>query len=281
MKKIFACLLTLLLIAASLSAFAAAPVAQEIALSVGTMRVYDFGEVKLHAYETGDLIADENFILETADGLVLIELIGFYDNLDALAAYIEDLGKPLTAVIVAYHPAGADVFAGVPTYASEGLGEAGLVAGFVEAFGAIFDGNMPTAYQLVQEGEMVIGGLTLNIIPTSDAFDIEIPALNIYFTHMLGSQTHNILASMNMIDAMIDEMKVFQAKGYDLIFTGHDIPRTIDIAAEKIDYLETTKALAEQSGSAEEFVQAMKDAFPGYYGDNYLEMSAGALFAGQ
>lgn len=278
MKKIIAFALTLMLLTLSLSAFAAAPAAEEKALSVGTMRVYDFGDIKLHAYETGDLIADENVLLEATDELILIELIGFYENIEALQTYIADLGKPLTSVIVAYHPAGADVFADIPTYASEGLGEAGLVAGFVEAFGEIFDGNMPATYELVQEGEMVLGGVTMNILKTADAFDIEIPAINVYLTHMLGSSTHNILVSVPMIDGMIAEMKGYQEKNYDLIFTGHDIPRTIDIAAEKIAYLEKTKELIAQSDSAETFTQAMKEAFPNYDGENYLEMSAGALF---
>ena len=33
-------------------------------LTKGEMRIYDFGAVKLHAYQTNDLISDEVFIIE-------------------------------------------------------------------------------------------------------------------------------------------------------------------------------------------------------------------------
>ncbi|MDL2253669.1 hypothetical protein LJC49_06290 [Ruminococcaceae bacterium OttesenSCG-928-I18] len=243
------------------------------------MLVYDFGELKLHAYETNDPITDENFLLETADEVIVIELIGFYDNIEELQGYIDELGKPVNSVIVAYHPAGGDAHPEAQTYASEGLGEAGLVAGFVETFGDAIDGNLPTEYELVQPGTMTIGGVDFNVIETADAFDLEIPAINVYLTHMVGSNTHNILPSMEAIDGMLVQMQDFQTKGYALILSGHDIPRTIEIAQEKIDYLEKTKELVASSDSAETFTLAMQEAFPGYAGENYLEMSAGALFA--
>jgi hypothetical protein len=94
---------------------------------------------------------------------------------------------------------------------------------------------------------------------------------------MVGSNTHNILPSVGAIDAMIAQMKNIQAKNYGLILTSHDIPRTIEVAEEKIAYLERTKAIAASSRNAEEFTQAMKAAFPNYYGENYLGMTAAAL----
>lgn len=247
-------------------------------LGVGKMLVYDFGDLKLHAYETKDPIADENFLLETSDELIIIELIGFKNNIEELQNYIEELGKPLNNVIVAYHPAGGDAHSEAQMYASEGLGEAGLVAGFVEAFGDAFNGNLPTEFELVQPGTMTIGGVEFNVIQTADAFDLEIPAINVYMTHMVGSNTHNILPGMEVIEEMIVQMKDFQAKNYALILSGHDIPRTIDIAAEKINYLEKTKELATSSENADAFIQSMKETFPDYLGENYLEMSAGGLF---
>lgn len=281
MKKIYSFLVALALLVTPLMAFAAtAPVPEIKELGVGTMQVYDFGDnVRLHAYETKDPISDENFVLETENELTVIELIGFYSNIEELQKYVEALGKPVTSVIVAYHPAGGDVYPDTTMYAAEGLGEARLVPGFVKAFGDIFDGNLPTEYQLVEAGTMTIGGVEMNIIKTADAFDIEIPALGVYLTHMLGANTHNILVSVEQIDGMIAEMKALQAKDYTLILTGHDVPRTIDIAAEKIAYLEKTKELLAASDSAEAFTQAMQEAFPEYLGENYLGMSAGALFA--
>lgn len=282
MKKTISFLMALALTLTAMAALAAAsPVPEVKALDVGTMRVYDFGDMKLHAYETGDPLGDENFLIETENELIAVELIPFYNNIEALRQYIDGLGKPLTSVIVAYHPAGGDAYPDAKMYASEGLGEQGLVAGFVEAFGDAFNGTLPTAFTLVEPGAITLGGVAFHVMETADAFDLEIPAIGVYLTHMLGADTHNILTSMDQIDAMIAQMREMQAKDYCLVLTGHDIPRTIDIAAEKIAYLEKTRALAEASDSAAAFIQGMKEAFPDYQGENYLEMSAGALLAGQ
>lgn len=255
------------------------PTPETKALGVGTMLVYDFGDIQLHAYETEDPIADENFILETPDELIVIELVGFNNNIEELQRYINSLGKPLNNVIVAYHPAGGNAHPEAKMYASEGLGEAALVPGFVEVFGDAFNGNLPTEYELVEPGTMTIGGVEFNVIQTTDAFDLEIPAINVYMTHMVGANTHNILPSIEAIDGMIGQMKELQAKDYSLILSGHDIPRTIEITTEKIDYLETLKELATSNDSEETFIAAANEVFPNYMGGNYLEMSAGGLFA--
>lgn len=254
------------------------PLPRTYHLSVGTMQVYNFDGFKLHAYQTGDYIDNENFILETPTELIIMELAPFYANIAELESYINALGKPLTSVIVAYHPAGGDSYPDAHMYASEGLGEKGLVAGFVKAFGDIFNGNLPTEYDLVTPGSMTIGGVQFNVIKTADAFDLEIPAINVYLTHMIGSYTHNILASVGQIDATIAELKGYQAKNYALILTGHDVPRTIEVTAEKIAYLEKTKELITSCKSAAEFISEMNKAFPAYSGGNYLEMTAGIIF---
>jgi hypothetical protein len=78
---------------------------------------------------------------------------------------------------------------------------------------------------------------------------------------------------------MIALMGHIQTEGYGLILTSHDIPRGVEIAAEKIAYLERTKALAASSNDAEAFMAAMNAAFPNYYGEDFLGMTAEALFA--
>lgn len=256
------------------------PLPRTYHLGIGSTQVYNFGDIKLHAYKTNDYIDNENFILETKDELILIELVCFYDNISELKEYIDGIGKPLNSIIVAYHPAGGDAFPDTHMYASEGLGEAALVPGFVEAFGEIFNGSLPVEYELVNPGEMTIGGVKFNVIETNDAFDLEIPAINVYITHMVGSNTHNILTGIEHIDSMIAEMKNFQTKNYSFILSGHDIPRTVSVAAEKIAYLEKTKEIIHLCSSANEFISEMNKAFPAYNGVNYLEMSAGMIYGG-
>ena len=57
------------------------------------VNVYDFGEIKLHAYQTNDLMNDESYILENEDNVLLIEFPAFYDNLEEFENYVKNLGK--------------------------------------------------------------------------------------------------------------------------------------------------------------------------------------------
>ena len=54
-------------------------------LAKGEVSVYDFGDVKLHAYKTNDLIDDEVFIVEKAGNAVVIESPCFFDNIKSVA----------------------------------------------------------------------------------------------------------------------------------------------------------------------------------------------------
>lgn len=61
---------------------------ETIRLAKGEMNVYDFGEIKLHAYKTHDFIDDEVFLVEKNRQAVLIESPCFFDNNKELEAYL-------------------------------------------------------------------------------------------------------------------------------------------------------------------------------------------------
>lgn len=46
-------------------------------LNNSIVQIYNFGDIKLHAFQSNDVMADENFLLETAAGLVAIESPAF------------------------------------------------------------------------------------------------------------------------------------------------------------------------------------------------------------
>lgn len=62
-----------------------------VRLAKGEMNVYDFGDVRLHAYKTNDFIDDEVFIVEKDGKAVLIESPCFFDNNSELTAYLKDM----------------------------------------------------------------------------------------------------------------------------------------------------------------------------------------------
>lgn len=60
---------------------------QTVTLEKGEMHIYDFGTVRLHAYQTNDPIDDEVFIFEKNGKAVLLESPCFFDNNRELEAY--------------------------------------------------------------------------------------------------------------------------------------------------------------------------------------------------
>lgn len=291
MKEFIASLLTLSLLLCSFAGIAAAQTAPdyaETALTIGAVRVYDFGDVKLHAYATNDALGDENFALETATGIVLLESNAFEANVAEWSEYISKLGKPVEGALLSYHPNGAEHYGDVTVYATENAlknwGEGGSIRSLVDSFIAIFgdalNTNMPTKVEMMAEGSTVtIGGIDFDIVAAGDdAYSVVIPAINSVYRHMMGSACHNILANVGHIDATIAELKAYQTADYALVLTSHWVPEGQDAVTAKIAYLEKTKELADSCDSAESFIAAMTEAFPDYAGANYLEMTAGFLF---
>ena len=281
MRKIIALALAFALVTAS--AFAAS-------ISTGSMNVTNFDGVKLHAYSTLDNMNDHAYIIETPEGLVLIESSAYREHVNALADYIKSLNKPLVAALLSYHPNGCKSYGDVKVYATEGALKSwaeggsvwGLTQSFIAAMGDKVAEDLPESAEIITEGQTLkLAGVDFEILHESDGEDygIAIPAINAVYRHMMGSHTHNILPAIPYIEAEIAELKGYQDKGYTLILTSHHAPEGKDAVSAKIAYLEKVLDLARSSKNREEFVNAVKSAFPDYDGENYLGMSAGALFA--
>ena len=281
MKKIFLALLLAALLAS---------VAFANPISVGNMNVYNFDDIKLHAYSTGDNMNDHCYVLETPEGLVLIESTAYKENVKALSDYIKSLDKPLVAALLSYHPNGYKSYGDdLKIYATENAlkswAEGGsvwnLTQSFIQALGDKVAEDLPSEAEIINEGETLkLAGVEFKILHSSDGedYDIEIPAINAIYRHMMGSKTHNILPAVPYIEAEIADLKNYQEKSYTMILTSHAAPEGQKAVAEKIEYLEKVLELAKASANKEEFINAVKTAFPDYAVDAYLEMSANALF---
>lgn len=254
-----------------------------IKLDQGEMHIYDFGGVKLHAYQTGDPLADEVFLLEKAGQFVVLESPCFTGSIAALNRYLE--GKQVAGVLVAYHGAGATFQPQVPKYATanavdytqNGGGKA-LIDQFTAGFGDAFDNTLHTCTNIIDEGPMSIGGIDFVIHQTAEAFDVEIPEINAVYTHMLGHDCHSIVAGAGHADGIIGQLNGYIQKGYELILTSHYTPEDLKDAQTKIDYLERLKAIAASCADGEEFKKAVKAEYPAYSGENYLDMTTGFFF---
>ena len=292
MKKF---LLVCALVAALASASAAA-ISEKPALttqSFGDVTVYDYGNIKLHAYRTGDNMADECYVFESSVGLVLLESTAYKDNVGAFSGYVRSLGKPLMGAFLSYHSNGYKSYPKTTIYATkkalaswgEGGGVKALTDSFVQAFGAKVATDLPSEseakIQLIEEGQTInVAGIEFKILATSDGEDygVEIPAIKAVYRHMMGSKVHSILPAVPYIDAEIADLKGYAAKGYQLILTSHHVPEGPEAVAEKIAYMEKVKEFAASCKTKDEFITAVKAAFPDYAGEAYLGMTADALY---
>ena len=258
---------------------------EKISLAKGEVNLYDFGGVKLHAYRTNDFLADEVFVVEKGGQAVVIESPCFFDNEGELEEYIAGTGLAVAGLLLAYHMGGGGFLSGAKRYATKRACEYGhrgggraLIDSFTEAFGAAFDNAVHQVTDYIEPGEVTIGGIRFNIIPTREAFDIEIPEIDAVYTHMLGHDCHSIVAGAAHAEAMIGQLKGFLAKGYRLVLTSHYTPEDLKDVETKIAYLETLTEIAAGCADAESFKAAAKGRYGNYGGENYLEMTARFFF---
>lgn len=258
---------------------------KRINLDKGYVLVYDFGNVKVHNYNTADYIDDQVILLEKNKKVVVIESPAFYDNNKELEKYIESLGVKLVGVLLSYHMGGGTFLKDSKKYTTKKADEYGhtgggkvLVDNFTKAFGESFDNNIHHVTDYINGGTITLADIKMNIIPTGDAFDIEIPEINSIYTHMLGSDCHSIIAGVDYANAMIDILKGYIEKNYNLILTSHYIPEDIKAVDTKIAYIETLLNIASTCNSKDEMIEKVKEEYPNYSGVNYLEMTAGFFF---
>ena len=256
-------------------------------LSTGTVTVYDFGKIKLHAYDTKDALCDAAFIVEGENALVGIELPAFTENLDAWKEYIASLKKPMNDIIISDHPAGADYIKEMNVWGTENAKKSvsggtafGITQGLLKAFGPAFRGNFVASIKnILREGKNTIAGIDFVIYDRGSSFDVEIPAANAIYTHMLGKYVHSIIGSDAHAAAMIEILESYQKAGYKYILSSHANVEEQDAVTENIAYVKKLRGLAAQCKTRTEFICAAEKAFPDYAGKNYLEMTAGNLYS--
>ena len=276
MKKVFCAVLAVMVLAST---------------GCAAVHVYGFenGRIQLHAFETGDNMNDYCYIVESPEGLVLIESTAYKPDVEAVSKYIKSLEKPLVAALLSYHPNGYKSYGDVKIYATEGALKSwaeggsvwGLTQNFIQSFGDKVADDLPNTAEIITEGQtLTLAGLDFVILHESDGenYGIAVPAINVVYRHMMGSKTHNILPSVPYIEAEIAELKGYQEKGYSLILTSQNAPEGKEAVAQKVAYLEKVLDLAKTSKTFEEFILAVKAAFPDYGGEAYLGMTAAALF---
>jgi hypothetical protein len=256
-----------------------------IKLAKGEINHYHFEHIDLRVYKTCDPMNDITLILEKEKRIVVIEPPCFKDNLSELEEYLRGLDCKIEGLLPAYHMTGANFIKEAKRYSTrnaeefalKGAGKA-MVDNFAKTFGSAFESSINKVTDYIDGHSVSIAGILLNIEETDEAFDIEIPEINVKYMHLLGHDVHSIVFSKSHIAAELTKLTECIKKGYDLIFSSHYPPEDLADVQEKIDYLKKLQSAAAAAKTPLEFMQTMKKEFPAYGGDHYLEMTSQCLF---
>ncbi len=253
-----------------------------MAQTKGRFEVHDLGNYKLHVYYTNDALGDASYIIEGKDALVTMEQPLFKNNVTEFDTYLSKLEKPVEKRITDYHVGGTgnhDVVMaqGMPEF-TKGEIYGGMMKGFAQAFGDALT-DMPTG-----KASEVAFGTTQTWAGVSFEFrhgaTSDFPGASIligglaYYTHWTPAKAHVShlqISSPAAIDAEIAEAENSLASGAKLFIGGHGGAAKRDAVEFKITYLKKMKELLTTKQSAQAFVDAMKQAYPGLPGEAGLE----------
>ena len=140
------------------------------ALLKGEVKTYDMDGFRLHVYLTQDALGDATTVVEGRDGLVILEMPLFKENLKEFAGYLKGLGKPVVKVVADYHVGGVADYAPGQVVLVEGMSEfakgavyGGMLEGFKAAFGDAIDLREHAGHEEVPaEGRRIWAGVAFD-----------------------------------------------------------------------------------------------------------------------
>lgn len=260
-----------------------------MAQTKGRFEAHDLGNFKLHVYLTNDVMADASYIIEGKDSLVTMEHPLFKDNVAEFNIYIEKLGKPIEKIISDYHLGGSGNYAQIMAEGMEEFSKGPIYGGMMKGFEQMWGDTMTE----LPTGDVteVPFGTTQTWAGVSFEFrhgaTSDFPAASIliggkaYYTHWTPAKAHVShlqISSPAAIDAEIAEAEKSLASGAELFIGGHGGAAKRDAVEFKIAYLKKMKEILAANKSSQDFVDAMKKAYPGLPGEAGLEDLGKALY---
>ena len=260
-----------------------------MAQTKGRFEVHDLGNYKLHVYYTNDALGDASYIIEGEDSLVTMEQPLFKDNVAEFDNYFSKLEKPVEKRITDYHVGGTGnhdvVMAQGMSEFTKGEVYGGMMKGFTQAFGDAMTA-MPTGKvsEVPFNATQTWAGVTFEFRHGAAS---DFPGASIliggkaYYTHWTPAKAHVShlqVSSPAAVDAEISEAENSLESGAVLFIGGHGGAAERDAVEFKIAYLKKMKELLAENKTAQAFVDAMKQAWPGLPGEAGLEDLGKALY---
>lgn len=260
-----------------------------MAQTKGRFEVHDLGNFKLHVYYTNDVMGDASYIVEGKDSLVTMEHPLFKDNVAEFNIYIEKLGKPIEKIISDYHLGGSGNYAQIMAEGMEEFSKGPIYGGMMKGFEQMW-GDTMTELPTGDVTEVPFGttqtwaGVTFEFRHGASS---DFPAASLliggkaYYAHWTPVKAHIShlqISSPAAIDAEIAEAEKSLASGAELFIGGHGGAAKRDAVEFKIAYLKKMKEILTANKSSQDFVDAMKKAYPGLPGEAGLEDLGKALY---
>jgi len=260
----------------------------QIKLKEGEVYLYDFGDIKLHAYKSNDPLHNLSFLLEKEGFGVVLEPQSFRKNIADCEKYVKDSGICVVGLVLAYHhSSGGNFLKDIKKYSSKERKIYGptqnvkkIVRGLSRLFSADFDKTESLInYYIDHDQKLTIGGIRLNAFKTTEGLDLEIPEINGRYIHMFSAQSHSLLYSIKEVEEKLKILRSCITKRYAIILSSHDLPNGTTDIKKKISYLETLRKVALRSSSAKEFKTEMIKLYPDFECRKFLDVTAKFLFS--
>lgn len=256
----------------------------------GQFTAYNMNGFRLHAYCSNDPLGDTSYIVESENGLVLLEYPLFKENIYEFQQYLERLHKTVCASIQDYHLNG---YTGAPIIMAEGMPQfmAGPVySGMMESFAKTF-GDAITPVQVDETAIQIPFGQTAILADVPFKFEhgasTDFPAASlligkqVYYTHWTPSQAHMSPLQLNNREAVTAELHAAvkeKSSGATLFIGGHGGVAAPGALQFRIEYLETIQKALEEHADKHGFILAIKKAYPSLQEEQHLESIATNLY---
>jgi len=291
-------------------AFAGAPlgISVEIPGMKGKVTINDRGNARIHTYAFSPG-SSTTHIIETGEGLVVIDSQMMVPDAREAAAYARSLNKPIRRLIISHaHPdhwLGLGEWGDVPTASIvdikdfiDGEQGAALYRGFREgippyrALCPALSDKKGTIANVLPASEKIIGlDFVFEKVLDGEAdvqVVVKLPEIKTLIVqdlvynnlhHFIG-QNRPASEALPTFDGWIDTMRRLKAEnpGVELLLVGHGAPTSPAAIDETIAYLGKAKEMFQKAKDGSELKRFMEAAYPNLDGIRYIDISSGYMY---
>lgn len=258
------------------------------ASTLGSVFVTRRDPVTLHTYVAPDASAQvTSHIIETPNRLVVVDTQFIQTFAQDLRAYVDSIGKPIDRVILSHehgdHWAGATQFTDVPFISTPTIAndvETNLATYLQLMESVIGAENMPETPNLPEgslstEAEEIDGiAFEYRIDDSAEGVQhvsLHLPEANVWIVQDLIYNNAHFFPGVDRRNwiATLEDLGNSTTND-DLLLVGHGLPTTRGEVQPAIAYLQLAGELATNASSAEAVVEALKEAYPTYGGEELL-----------